>query len=431
MTRNIESALLRPPVLERIPSWALLLTGGLITLLTGPRWGIAALAWLAPVPYLLFARRASGARGSRCSASCSSYAFQCALFATPPVPVIAVIGLTAARVAALRAIGIGELVRRRLGEGVGLLAYVAATIGLDWIGYGVTELGAWMATANSQVESLTFLQSTAIAGLAGLGGMMAWIAGVATMLIAVRDRSSAHHGIVVALAMVAILVWGTSDRRPAAGSQRRRAAVVTTVGPDEHGMPDRATLAANTDALFERTRIAATRGARIVVWNEVATLVEPADELAFISRAIDRTGACDRFGARLRGVRGRATRQQVICSSTSAARSDRYQKHHPVPRTVDSRDRRAARARPSVRQGRRCDLLRLRLPGDGARARARRRRADPAAVVGLARHRSGPHVHVSRACDRGWLLARALGAVGSECRVRRPRPRASLDARDR
>ena len=48
---------------ERVPSWALLALGVVLTLLTGARWNIALLAWVSAVPFLLYARRIGTWRG--------------------------------------------------------------------------------------------------------------------------------------------------------------------------------------------------------------------------------------------------------------------------------------------------------------------------------------------------------------------------------
>ena len=42
------------------PPWVLLGLGGVATVLIGLRWNVAALAWVAPVPFLLFLRRSQG-----------------------------------------------------------------------------------------------------------------------------------------------------------------------------------------------------------------------------------------------------------------------------------------------------------------------------------------------------------------------------------
>lgn len=329
-----------PARAAQLPAWPLLALGGALTLLTGPRWGIAALAWLTPVPYLLFARRAHGWRAwaAMFGVLLAAHCLQCVAFATPPVPVIAVIGfgppLAAFRFGAIVA---AETVRRRLGEGAGVLAYVTATVVLDWIGYGVSELGAWMATANSQVESLTFLQLASIAGLAGLNGLMAWTAGTIVALVAApRWQARAVPTAALAVTLVAGLVWSTFRLdAPLPGKSLAVAAVVTTVGPDEHGMPDDATLAANTDAMFARTRLAAARGARLVVWNEVATLVAPADEAAFIARA--RATARELRVDLVLAYAVLETRSPVLLDNKYLFITDggdvldEYQKHHPVP----------------------------------------------------------------------------------------------------
>ncbi|MBZ0231705.1 MAG: hypothetical protein K8M05_05095, partial [Deltaproteobacteria bacterium] len=334
------SATSSPARAGNLPAWSLLALGGVLTLLTGPRWGVGVLAWLTPVPYLLFARRAHGWRAwaAMFGVLFVAHCLQCVAFATPPVPVIAVIGF-GPPLAALRfgAVAVAETMRRRLGEGAGVLAYVAATVILDWLGYGVSELGAWMATANSQVESLTFLQLAALGGLAGLNAIMAWTAGtIAVLATAARWRDHALPAIVLAVTVVAALVWGTFRLdAPLPGKSVAVAAVVTTVGPDEHGMPDDATLAANTEDLFARTSVAAERGARLVVWNEVATLVDPDDEAAFVARAqaMARELRIDLVLAYAVHERRSPVLldNKYLFITDGGEILDEYQKHHPVP----------------------------------------------------------------------------------------------------
>jgi len=323
-----------------LPSWGLLVLGGLLTLLTGPRWGVGALAWLLPVPFLLYARKAHGWRAwsALFGVLLLGHCIQCALFATPPVPVIAVIGF-GPPLALLRflAIRMGEAVRRRAGEGAGLVAYVTGTVVFDWLGYGASELGAWMATANSQVESLAFLQLASIAGLAGLGALMAWAAGTIAMLIDLAQlRAQLGNSIALAAALVAGLWWGTLRLdQPVPGRSVSVAAVTTRVGPGERGMPDAATLAANTDALFARTRTAAERGARLVVWNEIATLIDPDQEDALTTRARQTARELGIDLVLAYGVL--ETKQPVLFDnkylfiSEGGEILDTYQKHHPVP----------------------------------------------------------------------------------------------------
>ncbi len=307
--------------------------GGLLTVVTGPRWGIAPLAWVAAVPYLMWARHAQGWRrwAALFGMLLAGYCLQCVIFATPPVPAIAVIGF-GPPLALLRftAIVVGEHVRRRRGDAAGIGAYTAATVVCDWVGYGASPFGAWMATANSQVAWLEFMQLTSVTGLAGPGALMAWAAGTMAM-----SRRAVALGAVAAV-VAGVVGWGTWRLdQPLPGRSVTVAAVVTTVGPNEHGLPDAATLRANTDALFERTRVAAARGARLVVWNEIATVIQPEEEAAFTTRA---TTLAAGLGVDL--VLAYAVLEQsnpvlfdnkYLFISETGEVLDEYQKHHPVP----------------------------------------------------------------------------------------------------
>lgn len=320
----------------------LVVLGGFLTVVTGPRWGIAPLAWVAPVPFLLWARRADGWRtwSALFGVLLLGFAAQCAIFATTPVPVIGVIGF-APPLALLRfaAIAAGELVRRRRGEAAGLTAYVAATVVSDWLGYGVSEFGAWMATANSQVEWLAFMQLAAIAGLAAPGALMAWMAGAIAVALDPARRGAPRRLMAVTAAGVVTAVavgWGTYRLdHPVPGRSVTVAAVTTQVGPTETGLPDAAALRANADALFDRTRVAAARGARLVVWNEIATVITPTEEGAFVERG---TSMARALGIDL--VLAYAVLEQTapvlfdnkyLFITNDGEILDEYQKHHPVP----------------------------------------------------------------------------------------------------
>jgi apolipoprotein N-acyltransferase len=315
---------------------ALLAAGTILALATGPRWNLAPLAWLAPVPFLLFARRAHGWRawGALLGTLIVAHSIQTALLATTPVATIGTM-LFGPPLALLRfgAIATGEWVRRRTSDGRGLLAYVLATLLLDWVGYGATELGAWMATANSQVGWLELMQLASLGGLATIGALMAWVAGSLAMAI---DGGSRRMLGAALLSCVAALAWGTTRLTSAVqGPTVTVAAVTTEVGPGETGMPDDATLAANTNGLFARTHLAASRGARIVVWNEVATLVSPADEDAFLARARSTAQELDIDLVLAYAVLESETPilldNKYVFIGDDGAVLDEYQKHHPVP----------------------------------------------------------------------------------------------------
>lgn len=327
-------------IVDRIPSWVLLLAATVLAAVTGPRWPIPALAWIAPVPYLLFARRARGWRawlglaGVQIAAGC----LQLLTIVTPPVPWYALIGFgPPLGVIWFTTTFAAEQLRRRIGETAGALGFAAGVAVMGWIGYGVTELGAWMAMANNQVDELRLLQLASIGGLAGLGFMMAWFAGSAAMLLG-APRGARRWKPVIALGAVLGLGLGWATLRvddQIGGRHVVVAAVTTDLGMTERGLPDAAALALNTDELFARTRVAATRGARLVVWNEVATVIAPADEPGFVARgqAMARELGIDLVLAYAVLV----TSDPILLDNKYTFIADDglildvYRKHHPVP----------------------------------------------------------------------------------------------------
>ena len=59
----------------------------------------------------------------------------------------------------------GELMRRRAGEMLGIFTFASVATLLSWVGYSLTELGAWMSPSVSQVDQLGFLQLASLGGL--------------------------------------------------------------------------------------------------------------------------------------------------------------------------------------------------------------------------------------------------------------------------
>lgn len=330
----------QPLVGDRVPTWALIVAGATLTFVTGPRFPIAAAAWLAPVPYLLAARRARGWRAwlALCGVLLAGGCWHLVQITTPPVPLVAVIGFgPPLGIIWFGSVLVAEQLRRRTGETAGVFAFAAATAVLTWGGYAMTELGMWMSPVTSQVEHLAFVQLAALGGLGGLGFLMAWFAGLVAMAVGAPPTAWRWSP---ALALVVVLGLGLGwarlrlDDQPG-GRHVTVAAVTTDIGMGERGLPDAAALAANTEALFARTRVAAARGARLVVWNEVATVIEPAAEPAFVARgqALARELGIDLVLAYAPLVRTDPILldNKLTFITDEGAVAATYQKHHPVP----------------------------------------------------------------------------------------------------
>lgn len=328
------------PFWARFPDGALLAIGLVLVAASGYRWGVALFAWIAAVPLLIHAARRPDRRGRLALAGTLLVAtsLQAWKMVTPPVPapMLFIFSVPAAIGAFLLVMG-WDVVRRRVGEVAALYAYPAAVALLEWSGYGLSELGTWGSGASTQTDSLALLQLGAVLGVPGIGFLMAWVAsGLALLAVADRPVRHARHFVALAAALAVVFaagsvrLFGELDRRTA-----RVAAVTTDVGLGEQGLPSDEALAANTEALFERSRVAAVRGAQLVVWNEVATVVRPEGERPLVERGkrFAREHGVDlvlAYGVLLPGDRLFFANKYAFVGAEGEVLEE-YEKHHPVP----------------------------------------------------------------------------------------------------
>ncbi|WP_242352067.1 nitrilase-related carbon-nitrogen hydrolase [Anaeromyxobacter sp. SG64] len=274
---------------DRVPAWALSLAGIVLVFLAGNRGGTALLAWVAPVPLALAAVRLRGWRRrlvllAVCAAALS---LQSLKMVTPPVaaPFALLFGVPLGALVWLTLV-LWDAIRRHAGAAWSILAFAALTALGDVIGFALSPAGHWAAFAASQSDNLPLLQLASLGGLGFVGFVMALPAGAAAALLAssAPDRPW-RTSIAAATIVVAAHVWGSLRLDAADAGPTVRVAAVTVDFPEPlTSMED---LRGNVDVLFARSELAARRGAELVVWNEVATLVEPSQEAALLARGAD------------------------------------------------------------------------------------------------------------------------------------------------
>lgn len=324
---------------SRWPTWVWLVLGTVLTALTAQRWNIALLGWVAPVPFLVAAQRLHRARGSALlflvlNVAC---ALQVVKIITPPLiaPMALVFSIPAA-LSMWALLTAWQWLGRRVGRVWGIYVYVAlCTVG-DWIAFAWSYSGAWPTASSSQIDNLPLLQLAALGGLSLIGALMAYVAGAVYLwLDSPAPKAHWRHYAIAAAALVAALGWGAVRLdNLELGPTLRVGGVVARLGMD-HGMPGAAELAANTDDLFARSEIAAQRGAQIVAWSEVATLVNPEDEAAIRARG---SALARRRGIDLVMAYGVLLKQEPLLIDDKyewfgpdGAVIEVYRKHHPVP----------------------------------------------------------------------------------------------------
>ncbi len=277
------------PAADRAPTWALALSGLLLVALSGNRAGVAALAWIAPIPLALAATRLRGWRRRpilllACIAAVSLQTSK--LVGGPATPAFALLFGVPIGALGFAVLALWDAVQRRAGAAWGLHAFAALTALGDVAGFALSPGGHWAASAASQAENLPLLQLASVGGLGLVGLVLAYPAGAATMLLlSPADRRPWRHAAAAAAIALAALVFGTFrlDRQDL-GPTLRVAAVTVDFPRELRSMDD---LRGNVETLLARSELAARRGAELVVWNEVATLVDPAEVPALEARAAD------------------------------------------------------------------------------------------------------------------------------------------------
>lgn len=328
----------RPDARLGLPPWAWLLVALLVHPLVGMRFNVALLGWVAGVPWLLYLRSTRGWRARLLFFGVMQLAMflQVSKIVTEPLPwffgamysVPMALGATAAYLGF-------EALRRRLGDAFGLALFPAIAVIAEWASAYGSEVGSWGALAYSQLDNLALMQTTSLFGLTGVSALLAASSTVITVLIARDDR---RRFLPVALGLFALVTvaWGWGSVRlhqPIEGPMVTVATVTSDVGPGPSGLPDAETLARANDALFERTRLAAERGAELVVWNEGATAVEAKDEAAFLARgqALATELGLDVVLAYVVPLEGMSRFENKYVWLTPEGVAETYLKHHPVP----------------------------------------------------------------------------------------------------
>ncbi len=275
---------------DRVPAWALSLAGIVLVFLAGGRGGSALLAWIAPVPLALAAVRLRGWLGRLgllvvCFAALS---LQSLKLVSPPVgaPFALLFGVPLGALAWLTLV-LWDAIRRRAGPAWSIPAFAALTALGDVVGFALSPAGHWAASAASQSDNLPLLQLASLGGLGLVGLVMALPMGAAAALLASPAPERPWRTAIAAAAIVAAAhVWGSLRLDTAEAGPTVRVAAITVDFPEPlTSMED---LRGNVDVLFARSELAARRGAELVVWNEVATLVDPGEEeAALLARGAD------------------------------------------------------------------------------------------------------------------------------------------------
>ncbi|HHO50955.1 MAG TPA: hypothetical protein ENK18_08805 [Deltaproteobacteria bacterium] len=318
--------------------WGWLLLGIGVTALAGNRFNVALLGWVSSVPWLIHLRTTQGwrARLWLLLGLQLGVGLQVAKIVTEPISwsLVPMFSIPSALGVWLLLVAF-EALRRRLGDGWGLVLFPALSVVGEWLAWRGSGLGAWGSSAGTQLDNLALLQTASLCGLAGVVLLTSVTSATLAVLIASGEpRRWLRHACVVGALVLAAHAYGAIRlARSLPGPVVTVAGVVSDVGLTGGGLPSPEVLEEATEVLLQRSVLAARRGAQLIVWNEGAVAVEAEHEAALLQRgqALAREHGVDLVMAYVVPVDGLARFENKYVWLTPTGPLETYLKHHPVP----------------------------------------------------------------------------------------------------
>lgn len=283
---------MRIPVERPTPSsGVLLLSGSVLVFLTFMRYNVPEVAWVAFAPFLVYLHERGTLKRhlTLLGVLVVAYIVTVSKMATaeipwaPPVPMFAV----PLALSYFLALAVAAAAHRRLGVRWGVYTFASMAVVVSWIQYTFTPGSSWGAMADSQLDNLPLVQLAAVTGIGGITFLVALGSGLAAAAWSRGVRAVRADLVVFGILLGSALLYGQLRLgRSAPGNPVRIGGVVSPVTHKEfrEAYAGVDTLRRLDDELFARSARAADLGARVVVWNEMATLVSVAGEDALASR---------------------------------------------------------------------------------------------------------------------------------------------------
>ncbi|MBM9591535.1 acyltransferase [Leptospira sp. 201903075] len=271
--------------------WILLAIGGILIGFTGMNWNIPIFVWVAMVPFLRYIRLGYSL-GTLFAVMVLVQILSTMRIVSEPFHIwIAVLSGIQGGVVFTFLLWIWNQLRIRYSKQISpILSFAFLFTIVEWIGGYSSGLGVWGMFANSQINNLLLIQSTSLFGATGLSFLIYLVNGSIEQSLSdfiLKSRLSQNSiGSLIAscLFIVGLSFYGAFRiTNPIKGSSFKVGTVTSKMDiPTIWNDPIQNQL--NTDLVFERTKQAADEGAKLVVWNEGAVIVERKNETVFLEK---------------------------------------------------------------------------------------------------------------------------------------------------
>jgi apolipoprotein N-acyltransferase len=266
------------------PLWYLAM--GIATMaLTHMSFSIEVVAWVSSVPFLIYLALTKGWKSRLTFFLALVIAWSCVVtkIVTDPIP-IGMVFLYSIPISLFQLPGY-LLWSKFKNQKHALFVFPASMVIMEWIQYSFTPFASWGIAAYTQHDNLPLIQTVSLFGLGGLSFLIYWVnASIANIIV---KRKFSFSTLQLPTAVMLVLIIFGAVRYNISKTKIIETITVAAIGTDSEvsGLP-----LPTTDnnqriksALFNRTRVAANGGAKIISWTEASAFVMPENVAEWVS----------------------------------------------------------------------------------------------------------------------------------------------------
>ncbi len=306
--------------------------------LVGMRYNVSILAWVMYVPLLILVRDTKGFKGWLWIFLLLQVAYflQVAKIVTDPMPyAMALLFSAPMAVGSFAILWIYEKIRVRIGGLLGIFFFAALMSVSEWLTFSTSELGSWGAMSYTQLDDLAFLQMSSLFGIT-FGSFFIYLSSafIASFIVTKEKKALLKPALIMIGIYTLFYTYGVFRLENTQNAPTLKvAAIVSDMLITPEGIPKKLYLQKGTQILIDKTKQAISYGAKLIAWNEGATIIFKEDEEHFIQqiKTISKESDVDLVIAYIVPIDGIKKFENKYLYIQKGEVVDSYFKYHPVP----------------------------------------------------------------------------------------------------
>ncbi|MCG6145660.1 nitrilase-related carbon-nitrogen hydrolase [Leptospira bandrabouensis] len=269
----------------------LLFMGGVFLGFTGMNWNIPFFAWFALVPFLRYVRLGHSWWILLFSLILIQTASTMRIVSEPFHIGIAFVSGIQGGIVFTILLWIWNQIRLKFSNHISpILSFAFLFTIVEWLGGNGSALGVWCMFANTQINNLILMQSASLFGATGISFLIFFVNGSFEQTLSelifnsTISKNSRISLITCFLLFVGLLFYGAFRLTNTIEGKSIKVGTVTSKIEIQTMWLDPIANQKNTEIVFQRTKQAADEGAKVIVWNEGAVLINRKEEDYFLKK---------------------------------------------------------------------------------------------------------------------------------------------------